>query len=187
MSLWPGVYQHISGAALGGHAMKLIGWGTENGTDYWLIANSWNTTWGISGFLKFLRGTNHLGIEDYLVTATPQLTSGPATVPPCGDNAASRAYCQGKWRYAIAPENVCSNQFCCCPGTCTSTAFPPWVATCPAGTYMDPTPSVYSDSCVDPSTIPACSPAAVTTQRATSVTTVTPTTKLVSCGLVELV
>jgi len=27
---------------LGGHAIKIMGWGTENGADYWLVANSWN-------------------------------------------------------------------------------------------------------------------------------------------------
>lgn len=32
-----GVYSHITGDALGGHAVKLIGWGTtQNGEDYWV-------------------------------------------------------------------------------------------------------------------------------------------------------
>ena len=42
-----GVYKHVSGDLLGGHAVKMIGWGTENGEDYWLIVNSWTTTWGL--------------------------------------------------------------------------------------------------------------------------------------------
>jgi cathepsin B len=25
----------------------LMGWGVENGTPYWLVANSWNMDWGI--------------------------------------------------------------------------------------------------------------------------------------------
>lgn len=29
--------------------MKIVGWGTENGTDYWIVANSWNTDWGEDG------------------------------------------------------------------------------------------------------------------------------------------
>lgn len=40
-----GIYQHVYGSSLGGHAIKLIGWGTENGVDYWIINNSWNTYW----------------------------------------------------------------------------------------------------------------------------------------------
>jgi len=32
-----------------GHAVKIIGWGVEKGTPYWLVANSWNTDWGDNG------------------------------------------------------------------------------------------------------------------------------------------
>ena len=31
-----GVYRHVYGGAEGGHAVKLVGWGTENGDDYWV-------------------------------------------------------------------------------------------------------------------------------------------------------
>ena len=31
---------------LGGHAIKIIGFGEEGGTKYWLVANSWNDEWG---------------------------------------------------------------------------------------------------------------------------------------------
>jgi len=47
----------------GGHAVKMVGWGTENGADYWLVANSWDTTWGLSGFFKIKRGSDECGIE----------------------------------------------------------------------------------------------------------------------------
>lgn len=58
-----GVYQHVTGDFLGGHAVKMLGWGVENGTPYWLVANSWNTDWGDNGFFKILRGKNECGIE----------------------------------------------------------------------------------------------------------------------------
>lgn len=57
-----GVYQHLSGDSLGGHAIKIIGWGTENDLDYWLCVNSWNTTWGDNGTFKILVGDS--GIND---------------------------------------------------------------------------------------------------------------------------
>jgi len=41
-----GVYQYTTGSALGGHAVKILGWGVENNTPYWLVANSWNEGWG---------------------------------------------------------------------------------------------------------------------------------------------
>ena len=62
-----GVYQRHSTEAFGGHAIKLIGWGTEDGTPYWLGVNSWNTEWGNNGFFKFLRGSNECGIESDVV------------------------------------------------------------------------------------------------------------------------
>jgi len=49
VTFFPGVYQHTTGEILGGHAVRMIGWGIENGTPYWLIANSWNTDWGDHG------------------------------------------------------------------------------------------------------------------------------------------
>ena len=50
------MYQHKSGSLLGGHAVKILGWGTENGTPYWLVANSWNPTWGDNGEDEQWRG-----------------------------------------------------------------------------------------------------------------------------------
>lgn len=58
-----GVYHHVAGKRLSGHAVKLMGWGVENGKKYWLLANSWGTDFGEKGFFKILRGTNECGIE----------------------------------------------------------------------------------------------------------------------------
>ncbi len=51
-----GVYQHVAGAYVGRHAVKLLGWGSENGTHYWILANSWNTHWGEDGEVVFCKG-----------------------------------------------------------------------------------------------------------------------------------
>jgi cathepsin B len=41
-----GVYHHVSGKYEGGHAIKILGWGHDEGMDYWLCANSWGPDWG---------------------------------------------------------------------------------------------------------------------------------------------
>jgi hypothetical protein len=34
------------------HGMTLMGWGVENGVEYWLMKNSWSKNWGDNGFAK---------------------------------------------------------------------------------------------------------------------------------------
>lgn len=67
-----GVYQHKIGKALGGHAIRILGWGEEEDTPYWLIANSWNSDWGDSGFFKILRGEDECGIESQITAGIPK-------------------------------------------------------------------------------------------------------------------
>ena len=65
-----GVYAHTKNSPmLGGHAIKIMGFGTENGTPYWLVANSWNNLWGDHGYFKIKRGTNECQIDLPLSTA----------------------------------------------------------------------------------------------------------------------
>jgi cathepsin B len=72
-----GVYRYTQGQLLGGHCVKIIGWGLENGVKYWLIVNSWNEEWGDKGTFKMLRGVNHLGIENEVVAGIPLLKTPP--------------------------------------------------------------------------------------------------------------
>jgi len=47
-----GVYRHTSGNALGGHAIKIIGYGE----DHWIAVNSWNDLWGDNGTFRIAFG-----------------------------------------------------------------------------------------------------------------------------------
>jgi C1A family cysteine protease len=48
-----GIYEHLSGDYLWNHVIPLIGWGKENGKEYFIGKNSWGTGWGESGFFKY--------------------------------------------------------------------------------------------------------------------------------------
>jgi len=37
------------------HGVQLVGYGTESGTDYWLVRNSWGGAWGEAGYIKIKR------------------------------------------------------------------------------------------------------------------------------------
>ena len=73
MSYKSGVYQHVQGNELGGHAVRILGWGEEKGTPYWLLANSWTYDWGINGTFKIIRGKDHCGIESAIVAGIPKV------------------------------------------------------------------------------------------------------------------
>jgi cathepsin B len=51
-----GVYKHTTGKKLGGHAVRVVGWGKENSVNYWIVANTWGPAWGETGFFRIAFG-----------------------------------------------------------------------------------------------------------------------------------
>ena len=62
---------------MGGHAIKIVGWGTQvdsstnKSIDYWTVANSWDTSWGEQGYFRIKRGVNMCGIESNVYAGLP--------------------------------------------------------------------------------------------------------------------
>merc|ERR1712032_1189363 len=52
------------------HAVLAIGYGTDSGTDYWLIKNSWGENWGEAGYFRLIRGQNECGLLSWAVYPT---------------------------------------------------------------------------------------------------------------------
>ena len=79
-----GIYVVKSKVALGGHAVRIVGWGTEAGVPYWKVANSWNRFWGEQGYFRIRRGTDEAGIEASTMSSAVDLTAwrGPGVPPP---------------------------------------------------------------------------------------------------------
>jgi len=58
-----------SGSTLN-HGVAVVGYGTDSGKDYWIVRNSWGSTWGESGYMRIIRGKNECGLANSAVYPT---------------------------------------------------------------------------------------------------------------------
>ncbi|XP_067671803.1 uncharacterized protein [Haliotis asinina] len=47
------------------HAVQVVGYGEEDGQQFWICKNSWGETWGENGYVRVLRGSDTCGIESH--------------------------------------------------------------------------------------------------------------------------
>ncbi|XP_046656751.1 zingipain-2-like [Daphnia pulicaria] len=51
------------------HAMNIVGYGTQNSVNYWVVRNSWGNKWGAAGYVLVQRGVDLCMIERCVRTA----------------------------------------------------------------------------------------------------------------------
>jgi cathepsin L len=79
-----GIFNGICGLKLD-HGVTAVGYGTENGEDFWIVKNSWGPEWGEAGYIRMARNVflpmGKCGIAmdaSYPVKNGPNPTAEPA-------------------------------------------------------------------------------------------------------------
>ncbi|XP_071976870.1 cathepsin O isoform X2 [Engystomops pustulosus] len=61
-----GIIQHHCSSGHSNHAVLVVGFDTTGNTPYWIVKNSWGTSWGIDGYVHVKMGKNICGIADFV-------------------------------------------------------------------------------------------------------------------------
>jgi len=52
------------------HCVQIVGYGNIQGTEAWIVRNSWGTSWGVNGYIYLEYGQNLCALADVVTTVT---------------------------------------------------------------------------------------------------------------------